>query len=367
MAFSSWAPKKSARMIPATIAVGRTPVGSSCEKRARAWALASNEGPGGGGGGGGGEAAPVLVAVAADVAPPGGGGGAAGSRTGGAGGAAGGGGGGADAGAGSLVGSCPTGWSGVLLTVAECTSPSRLFAVPRRVGCNNPSVANRQQRRQGVVYGPVRQNGPRSSAGALIGRILGLLVLVMATGLLAVGALAFVGGGAATPSPRSTLAAGPSFRPSLSALPSVSPTSGATPDSATPSASSGASDEPLPTAPLISVGPGFVTFGTKVDRELKVTNPRTEFTKDERIVWSAYLIDPADASALRVLVLKSEASAPGGERLIVDEEVAADVSPAQIFVRRLRPRRYLDGPGLYVVRYLRGDRLLAEGHLLVTE
>jgi hypothetical protein len=229
-------------------------------------------------------------------------------------------------------------------------------------------VANRQQRRQGVVYGPVRQDGQRSSAGSLIGRILGLVVLVLATGLLAVGAIAFVGGRNPTPSPRPTVVAlNPSSLPSLSPLPTTIPTNAASPTDDGPSPSADASDGPPATPPMIGVGPGFVTFGTKVDRELKVIDPRTEFTTGERITWSAYLIDPADPASLRLLVLKSEDSAPGGERLIADEIVESSVSPAQIYVKRIRPERFLDGPGVYIVRYLRADRLLAEGFLLVTE
>lgn len=219
-----------------------------------------------------------------------------------------------------------------------------------------------------MIYGPVRQNGPRSSAGAFIGRILGIVVLILATGLLAFGAIAFVGGRNATPSPRPTIAVVvPSILPSLSPLPTTIRTPGPTASDDGPSPSADASQGPLPTPPAIGVGPGFVTFGTKTDRELKVIDPRTSFTGDERITWSAYLIEPADAESLRVLVVKSDESAPGGERLIVDEQAESALSTAQIYVRRIRPERLLDGPGLYAVRYLRGDRVLAEGQFLVTD
>lgn len=229
-------------------------------------------------------------------------------------------------------------------------------------------MANRQQRRQGVVYGPVRQDGPRSSAGSVLGRILGLVVLVAATGLLVAGAIAFVGGRNPTPSPRQTVVAlNPSLLPSLSPLPTTIPTSAPSPTDDGPSPSASGSNGPGPTPPLIGVGPGFVTFGTKVDRELKINDPRTEFSEDERITWSAYLTEPADPSALRMLVLKSEEAAPGGERLIADELVESSFSPAQIYTRKIRAERLLDGPGIYIVRYLRGERLLAEGLFLVTE
>ncbi len=40
---------------------------------------------------------------------------------------------------------------------------------------------------------------------------------------------------------------------------------------------------------------------------------------------------------------------------------------AQIFTRRIKPARALDGPGLYVVRYVRADEVLSEGYFLLEE
>ena len=57
----------------------------------------------------------------------------------------------------------------------------------------------------------------------------------------------------------------------------------------------------------------------------------------------------------------------GGETLITDEPVTPIVHGAQIFQRRLRAQSQLDGPGLYVVRYLRNTDLLSEGFFEITE
>jgi len=239
-----------------------------------------------------------------------------------------------------------------------------------RAGCNNRRVASRQQRRQGVVYGPARPSTPGSGFGAFLGRILGLSVLVMAVALLGVGVFTFLGGGAASPTPLPTAIARSSPSPSSSEPPTAAPTSSTIaptqpPLSASPSGSTGPGVTPSP--PLIQVGPGFVTFGTRADNELRILDPRTSFASSERITWSAYMIDTVNTAEVRVLVTKSDPGAPGGERLITDEAVTPASTSAQIFIRRIRPPRFLDGPGFYTVRYVRGDRLLAEGYFVVTD
>jgi hypothetical protein len=124
---------------------------------------------------------------------------------------------------------------------------------------------------------------------------------------------------------------------------------------------------PTPSPPLIQVGPGFVTFGTRADSDRRILDPKTSFTTDERIVWSAHLVDPVDSVEVRILVVKEDPVAPGGERLIADDGISPPVTDAELFVRRVRPSRYLDGPGYYTVRYVRGDRLMAEGYFVITE
>jgi hypothetical protein len=231
-------------------------------------------------------------------------------------------------------------------------------------------VTNRQQRRQGVVYGSARPNGSGSSSSAILGRLLGLAILVVAVGLLAAGAVAFMNAPSASPTLRPTAIAALSPTPSSDALPTALPTGTAlTPTLTTTPVSTGSGQPPgpSPTAPLIGVGPGFVTFGTKADSELRIKDPRTSFKMSERITWSAYLIDPVNTADVRVLVLKDDPAAPGGERLVRTDEISPQLTDAQVFVRQVRPTRLLDGPGLYTIRYIRGDRLMAEGQFLVTE
>jgi hypothetical protein len=109
-----------------------------------------------------------------------------------------------------------------------------------------------------------------------------------------------------------------------------------------------------------------VTFGTRSNRQLHIIDPRASFSIDGRIVWSAYLAERADSAELRVNIYKIDGTPPTGERLIVDDEVTPLVLDAQIFERRIQPREVLDGPGIYVVRYVRGTEVLSEGAVEIT-
>lgn len=230
----------------------------------------------------------------------------------------------------------------------------------------------RPQRRQGIVYGPVRQGGRFTDTGALIGRFLGLGVLLLTLGVLAAGALAVVGDrpkSSATPArsagigasfsfvpqtPGPTLPIGVGTMPPATLLPTITPVAG-TPG---PSASTA--------PPLVQIGKGFVTFGTESDAQLHIVDPRASFALDERIVWSAYLTRPVNSVDILVRIMKLDANVETGERLILEEQVATVVRGAQIFGRRLRPDAVLDGPGIYVVRYLRDGVALAQGSFEVT-
>jgi hypothetical protein len=232
-------------------------------------------------------------------------------------------------------------------------------------------VANnrRQQRRQGIRYGPPRERERYSDNGVLIGRFLGLGILLLAVGVLAAGALAFMGDRpGASPTPRRSTSF---FAPSIPAspveatdMPISSPTSVPTPGPTVPVV------VPTPIAtsipPLVQIGEGFVTFGTRSDDRLRIIDPRSTFSIDERIVWSAYLTRLADSSDLRVHILKIDSTAVGGERLIVDDAVSPIVRNAQLFQRRIRPESALEGPGVYVVRYMRGTEVMSEGFLEIT-
>ena len=234
------------------------------------------------------------------------------------------------------------------------------------VRCNNPLVAynRRQPRRQGVRYGPPREK-TRGENGVLIGRFLGLGILLLTVGLLAAGALAFIGDGPASPSAaaRSSNSSPPPTSAPLSTLtpaPSNPPTAAPTASAVIPTP--GATNP----RPLVQIGEGHVTFGTRNDDGLRIVDPRSTFAIDERVVWSAYLTRRADSIELRIHVLKLDAAALGGERLILDQEVTPLVRNGQIFAHALRPEAMLDGTGVYVVRYLRGTDVLSEGFLEIT-
>jgi len=228
---------------------------------------------------------------------------------------------------------------------------------------------NRRQppRRQGIRYGPPRERARFSDNGVLIGRLLGLVILLLTVGVLAAGALAFMRDSpAATASPPRT-----TFVPfSPSAAPSATPI--ATPlATATPAGSPVPSGTPtaLPTnpPPLVQIGEGYVTFGTRADDTLHIVDPKSVFKLNERIVWSAFLSERADSVDLLVRISKMDPTQIGGERVISDTPVTPLVRNAQIFQNRIRPGQSLDGPGLYAVRYLRGEDVLAEGFLEITE
>ena len=227
---------------------------------------------------------------------------------------------------------------------------------------------NRRQpsRRQGIRYGPPREKARFSDNGVLIGRFLGLGILLLTVGVLAAGALAFMRDNpAATATPRRTFVA---FTPSAAPSATPAPTVVATPTpSQTPLASG--SPTPLPTnpPPLVQIGEGYVTFGTRADNSLHIIDPKSVFKLNERIVWSAFLSERADSVNLLVRISKIDPTQIGGELVISESPVTPLVRNAQIFQNRIRPGTNLSGPGIYAVRYMRGEETLSEGFLEITE
>ena len=112
-------------------------------------------------------------------------------------------------------------------------------------------------------------------------------------------------------------------------------------------------------------GPGFVTFGTEADARLRVTDARTTFELDDRITWSAHLTEPTDSASLTVEIARID-PATGEEEAVREEDVRPRVASAQLFLRRIRPSEGLEGAGVYVVRYIRGEEVMAEGQFEVT-
>lgn len=226
----------------------------------------------------------------------------------------------------------------------------------------------RQQRRQGIRYGPPRERERLSDNGVLIGRFLGLGILLLSVGLLAAGALAFMGdrpGAVSTPGRSSSVPGSP--RPSNSTLTTPTATSTSLATGTAPAPTTAATPATTHVPPLVHIGEGYVTFGTDLDAQSHVTDPRSTFSRNQRIAWSAYLSAPADSTELRVQILKLDDAVVGGERLILDDGVPPFIVDAQIFTRRIRPQAVLDGPGVYVVRYLRETELLSEGFLEIID
>jgi hypothetical protein len=205
-----------------------------------------------------------------------------------------------------------------------------------------------------------------------MGSLLGLLVVVATVGLLGFGVLTLVQNRAAPPAATQAPAvvATETTVAALSPAP-ISPVATATPAVASPSAPASVEATTLTTpapsvlVPQVLVGPGYVTFGTEADSRLLITDARTTFNADERMVWSAHLTEVADSTDLRIHVVKLDPNALDGERLLRDDPVRPRVDAAQLFVRNVRVQSISDGPGLYTVRYVRGTDILAEGLFVV--
>jgi hypothetical protein len=117
--------------------------------------------------------------------------------------------------------------------------------------------------------------------------------------------------------------------------------------------------------PEVKIGPGFVTFGTQANEDVTIADPRSTFTMSDTIRWSAYLTERADSDDLHVRVLVLDPEAENGERLISEGGVRIRVDNALRFGRQIDPSEVLEGPGIYVVRYSRGDTLMSEGYFLL--
>lgn len=229
----------------------------------------------------------------------------------------------------------------------------------------------RRPRRQGVIYGPVTQPG-RGSDGDFVARILGILVVMGAVALLGLGALAFVGDDRddeRRPSPTTVALESPSPPPSpppATPLPTEPPATPATtpatspqptPDTMTPA--------PTPFEITVEEGPGHITFGTGRGSNLSVSQPGTTFELGQRIFYSARLVEttPTDAVSIRVSKYDVEQDA---ETAVTELSVNTRIPRFHTLRQRLNTSN-LDGPAIYVMRFMRGDNTLAEGWFEITE
>lgn len=125
---------------------------------------------------------------------------------------------------------------------------------------------------------------------------------------------------------------------------------------------------PAPTlfVPPVQQGPGFITFGTTADSSFHVTDPKSSFALDDPMVWSAYLLESANASDLQVLIYVQDPTQANGLRLVRTDPVTPNAQDVRIFFHRARPpigTTY--GAGIYTVQYVRSGQVLAQGSFLV--
>jgi hypothetical protein len=124
--------------------------------------------------------------------------------------------------------------------------------------------------------------------------------------------------------------------------------------------------------PVITAAPvagtGVITFGTAFDpNTVLIPKPLTKFKVGiKKIAWSASFSEPAGATTLTFIFASRSSS--GAERIIDKEDV--DVSdPAFDTFANDADLSLLAGrkPGTYVVRYLRGSTILAEGQFTLVK
>jgi len=240
-------------------------------------------------------------------------------------------------------------------------------------------VAGRDRNKQGLIYGPVRPSGPRDR-GRIVGNMLGLLVVVITAGVL--GSAIYIlltqappaapiatAAPTASPAVVASLIAGASTLPSptIVAVGTIAPAAPPT----TPGASIVPSTTPATPAPTLFVppvqqGPGFITFGTTADSSFRVTDPKTTFSLVEPMVWSAYLLQAANASDLQVLIYTQDPTQASGQRLVRTDAVTPNVQSVRIFFHRARPTIGATfGAGFYTIQYVLGGQVLAQGSFLV--
>ena len=219
-------------------------------------------------------------------------------------------------------------------------------------------MSSRVPRRQGVIYGPPRPSD-EGAGGALIGRVVGLGMVALALAVLA-GAVVLVNRPpAATPTRQVGPTASPA-PPSPSTAPSGQPSASPASPSPAPSAS--------PFVPTVEIGPGYVTFGTRLKGDMTVADQRASFEPNDRIAWSAHLTAPSNAVNVTVYLYKLDDSAENGERLLSEGGARPNLQNSDHFTRSgIRSGRDLDGPGIYLVRYVKGDIVVAQGYFELHE
>jgi hypothetical protein len=207
-----------------------------------------------------------------------------------------------------------------------------------------------------------RDQGPSG-----LGRLLGGFVVVGALLLMGAATFMFLGGSRPTPpvtSPSPTAigiaSPTPEATPTLPATPVPAlptPTPLATPDITLPP-----TPEPSPVQVEVREGPGYVTFGSGWTRGLVLQDVSATFTPGGRLAWSAVLTEPAGAPALDVVLGRIDPATGEVEQVTWEERYEMQNQSSERILRRLPINRITDGPGIYVMRYLRNGELLSEGY-----
>lgn len=198
------------------------------------------------------------------------------------------------------------------------------------------------------------------------------MVVLGAFALLGVGALTFLGGDPPTPggSPMPTGVAVVSPSPAAaSPTPAVRPT----PSPAETEPAEGPSPSPEPevtpetTPPAIEVeeGEGHITFGTGRASNLRIANPRSSFEVGERPLYAAQLLQTTPVNGLTIEVRRYDSEA-GGEELVNELAVSTNL-PRVHTVRQRLDTSELDGPGIYVMRFVSNGSVMAEGWFELTD
>jgi hypothetical protein len=159
----------------------------------------------------------------------------------------------------------------------------------------------------------------------------------------------------------------PSGGPSMS--PSPSPTVSAPPPARTPQPTPGrstltpapATPRPTqrPTATPPPSTPGAIRFGTSLGQDGEIATPASQFGEGQTAVWIADFVQPASSATVRLFIVQV---LPDGREF---EHWREDI-PVDPGARRLVGRADLSiylhgGDGRHLMRYMRGDTLLAEG------
>ncbi|HVM30020.1 MAG TPA: hypothetical protein VM305_04535, partial [Candidatus Limnocylindrales bacterium] len=110
-------------------------------------------------------------------------------------------------------------------------------------------------------------------------------------------------------------------------------------------------------------GPGHVTFGSSWNRRtLEMQDVSATFSRGGRIAWSAILSEPAGAPALTVEAARLDIE-QDTEDVTWEELYEMQNQQSERILRRVPINRLTGGQaGIYVVRYLRDEEVLAEGY-----